>query len=56
MTCGDCRGTEHLRPVAKDVAHATVTDAVRAWPQPWVVERVVWHILLRVGGLGFGFG
>jgi hypothetical protein len=36
---------EHLRPVAKAEAQATVTDAVRAWPQPCVVGWVVWHMV-----------
>jgi hypothetical protein len=46
MTCGDARGMEHLRPVAKAEVQATVTDAVRAWPQAWVVGWVVWHIFV----------
>jgi hypothetical protein len=45
MTCGGARCMEHLRPVAKAEAQATVTDAVRAWPQPCVVGWVVWHMV-----------
>jgi hypothetical protein len=45
---------EHLRPVAKAEVQATVTDAVRAWPQAWVVGWVVWHILFGLGCWSLG--
>jgi hypothetical protein len=54
MTCGGARGMEHLRPVAKAEVQATVTDAVRAWPQAWVVGWVVWHILFGLGCWSLG--
>jgi hypothetical protein len=54
MTCGDARCMEHLRPVAKAEAQATVIDAVRAWPQAWAVGWVVWHILFDLCCWSFG--